>query len=106
MVKSLIRYTIYNFKTWIYEGDITNNPKQPKFANFLKNAKNLNPKTVMESVLVTDTDFRHCWVPKKGTSCAQHKNPRPVLESVTKTDFKTGFRFKFLSIFKEICKKK
>ena len=33
--------------------------------------------------------------PKDGTSGAEHENPRPVLESVTKTDYKTCFGFQF-----------
>ena len=33
------------------------------------------------------------WVPKNGTSGAQNQNLIPVLESVTKTDSKTCFRF-------------
>ena len=33
--------------------------------------------------------------PKNGTSGAQNKNLTPHLESVTKTDSKTGFEFKF-----------
>ena len=49
--------------------------KQPKFSKFLKNAKNFNSKTGLESVLVTES--------------------KTVLDSVTKTDSKTGFRFEF-----------
>ena len=33
--------------------------------------------------------------PKNGTSSAKNKNPKTVLESVTKSDSKTGFDFKF-----------
>ena len=33
--------------------------------------------------------------PKNGTSGAQKQNLTPDLESVTKTDSKTGFRFEF-----------
>ena len=35
----------------------------------------------------------HFWVPQKGTSGAQHKNQRTVLESVTENDSKTGFKY-------------
>ena len=82
----------------------------------LKNYQNSNLKPVLESVLVTDSKsgFRFWfWAPevqflgtqkcqktwfgypKNGTSGAQNQNLTPDLESVTKTDSKTGFRFEF-----------
>ena len=39
--------------------------------------------------------FWHFWVPKNCTSGAQNQNLKPDLETVTKTDSKTGFRFEF-----------
>ena len=60
--------------------------------------------------MVSDFGFEHqkyhFWVPKNakkhdfgypknGTSGAQKQNLTPDLESVTKTDSKTGFRFEF-----------
>ena len=86
-----------------------------KISKFLKNGQNLNPKLVLESVL--DTDSKNgsgflWWIHKvpffyypKGAflallgtlkmalSVLNTKKPKPVLEAVNKTDYKTGFGF-------------
>ena len=104
---------VYTLNEW-YNAYIYNS-KMTKISKFLKNGQNLNPKLVLESVLDTDSKngFGFLWwlqkvqfflLPKSaifstlgnsknGTFGAQHKKPKPVLESVNKTDYKTGFGF-------------
>ena len=48
-------------------------------------------------------DAMHFWVPKKGTSGAQHENQRTVLKSVTENDSKTGFKCLRYLAFIFIC---
>ena len=60
--------------------------------------KSSNPQPVLRRR--NSTDSGKCQktligYPKNGTSGAQNKNLTPDLESVTKTDSETGFRFEF-----------
>ena len=56
------------------------------------NCKSQNLLIILRPQNAKKHDFGY---PKNGTSGAQKQNLTPDLESVTKTDSKTGFRFEF-----------